>query len=86
MLYYICNQGREVRVMTLKVSTSEDLSKYRELREKMNETRCEINEQLTKLFDMTIESGKLLGMDMETTNRELERINRVRHKVSNLGF
>lgn len=72
--------------MTLKVSTSEDLSKYRELREKMNETRCEINEQLTKLFDMTIESGKLLGMDMETTNRELERINRVRHKVSNLGF
>lgn len=75
-----------MRVMTLKVSTSEDLSKYRELREKMNETRCEINEQLTKLFDMTIESGKLLGMDMETTNRELERINRVRHKVSNLGF
>lgn len=75
-----------MRVMTLKVSTSEDLSKYRELREKMNETRCEINEQLTKLFDMTIESGKLLGMDMESTNRELERINRVRHKVSDLGF
>ena len=72
--------------MTLKVSTSEDLSKYRELREKMNETRCEINEQLTKLFDMTIESGKLLGMDMESTNRELERINKVRRQVSNLGF
>lgn len=75
-----------MRVMTLKVSTSEDLSKYRELREKMNETRCEINEQLTKLFDMTIESGKLLGMDMESTNRELERINKVRRQVSNLGF
>lgn len=72
--------------MTLKVSTSEDLSKYRELREKMNSTRCEINEQLTKLFDMTIESGKLLGMDMESTNRELERINKVRRQVSNLGF
>lgn len=72
--------------MTLKVSTSEDLSKYRELHEKMNETRCEINEQLTKLFDMTIESGKLLGIDMESTNRELERINKVRHQVSNLGF
>lgn len=72
--------------MTLKVSTNEDLSKYRELREKMNSTRCEINEQLTKLFDMTIESGKLLGMDMESTNRELERINKVRRQVSNLGF
>ena len=72
--------------MTLKVSTHEDLSKYRELREKMNSTRCEINEQLTKLFDMTIESGKLLGMDMESTNRELERINKVRRQVSNLGF
>lgn len=75
-----------MRVMTLKVSTSKNLSKYRELHEKMNETRCEINEQLTKLFDMTIESGKLLGMDMESTNRELERINKVRRQVSNLGF
>lgn len=75
-----------MRVMTLKVSTSEDLSKYRELHEKMNETRCEINEQLTKLFDMTIESGKYLGLDMETTNKELERINKVRRQVSNLGF
>lgn len=75
-----------MRVMTLRVSTVEDLSKYRELHEKMNETRCEINEQLTKLFDMTIESGKLLGMDMESTNRELERINKVRRQVSNLGF
>lgn len=75
-----------MRVMTLKVSTSEDLSKYRELHEKMNETRCEINEQLTKLFDMTIESGKLLGMDMESTNKELERINKVRRQVNNLGF
>lgn len=75
-----------MRVMTLKVSTSEDLSKYRELHEKMNETRCEINEQLTKLFDMTIESGKLLGMDMEITNKELERINKVRRQVNNLGF
>lgn len=52
----------------------------------MNETRCEINEQLTKLFDMTIESGKLLGIDMESTNRELERINKVRRQVSNLGL
>lgn len=75
-----------MRVMTLKVSTSEDLSKYRELHEKMNETRCEINDKLSELFNMTIESGKLLGMDMESTNRELERINRVRHKVSDLGF
>lgn len=75
-----------MRVMTLKISTSEDLSKYRELHEKMNETRCEINEQLTKLFDMTIESGKLLGIDMESTNRELERINKVRRQVSNLGL
>lgn len=72
--------------MTLKVSTSEDLSKYRELHEKMNETRCEINDKLSELFDMTIESGKLLGLDMESTNRELERINKVRRQVSNLGF
>lgn len=75
-----------MRVMTLKVSTSEDLSKYRELHEKMNETRCEINDKLSELFDMTIESGKLLGLDMESTNRELERINKVRRQVSNLGF
>lgn len=75
-----------MRVMTLKVSTSEDLSKYRELHEKMNETRCEINEQLTKLFDMTIESGKYLGLDMESTNKEFERINKVRRQVNNLGF
>lgn len=75
-----------MRVMTLKVSTSEDLSKYRELHEKMNETRCEINEQLTKLFDMTIESGKYLGLDMEATNKELELINKVRRQVNNLGF
>ncbi|WP_431815392.1 hypothetical protein [Limosilactobacillus portuensis] len=75
-----------MRVMTLNVSTSEDLSKYRELHEKMNETRCEINDKLSELFDMTIESGKLLGLDMESTNRELERINKVRRQVSNLGF